>query len=192
MPADPVYLFVGLGNPGAEYEMTRHNLGHLVVKAFGKKMGWPFKLDRRFNALVAKGMKGRASIHLLLPMTYMNLSGTAVRCYLDFYKWPAQIITVVTDDIALPFGKMRLRAAGSSGGHNGLKSIENHLGKSDYARLRMGIGHPGEKELVSYVLEPFDLQEIKELESFIDRGIVALESLIQVGLPETISKIQQI
>ncbi|MBA2367487.1 MAG: aminoacyl-tRNA hydrolase [Candidatus Protochlamydia sp.] len=174
-PKQQFYLLAGLGNPGSEYEMTRHNLGYLVVQAFARRMGWHFKNDRRFNALVAKGIIGEASVHLMQPLTYMNLSGIAIKRYLDFYKWPNSYLTVVTDDVALPFGKLRFRAMGSSGGHNGLKSVEAYLGTSHYSRLRMGVGHPGEKELAGYVLESFSPDELTGLETFIGHGIEILE-----------------
>ncbi len=154
-------------------------MGYLVIKAFALGMGWHFKEDRRFNALVAKGVIGEASIHLLLPLTYMNLSGTAVRRYLDFFKLPASCLVVVTDDIALSFGKLRLKTMGSAGGHNGLKSVETHLGSSHYVRLRMGIGHPGEKELAGYVLDSFSPEELKILATFVDRGVEVLLRLLK-------------
>ena len=146
-------LIVGLGNPGPQYEMTRHNLGYLVVQAFARQLGWSLKEDRRFNAKVAKGVAGDHALHLLLPLTYMNLSGNALRRYLDYFKIALGHFIIITDDIALPFSQMRLRSMGSAGGHNGLKSIEACLGTSHYKRLRMGIGHPGEKMLANYVLE---------------------------------------
>lgn len=172
-------LFVGLGNPGLQYEKTRHNMGYLLIQAFANRLGWILKEDRRFNAQVAKGISENKTIHFVLPLTYMNLSGEAVRRYVDYLKLPIHSVVVVTDDIALPFGQLRLRAMGSAGGHNGLRSIETCLGTSHYKRLRMGIGHPGEKMLVSYVLEAFSHAEQQELPIFIDRGVEVLQRLLR-------------
>lgn len=173
------FLFVGLGNPGPQYEMTRHNMGYLVIRAFAHRLGWSLREDRRFNVQVVKGVLDNHTIHLLLPLTYMNLSGNAVRQYVDYFKIPLHHLVVVTDDIALPFGQLRLRNMGSAGGHNGLKSIEASLGTSHYKRLRMGIGHPGEAMLANYVLEAFSHQERQELKTFIDRGVEVLERLLK-------------
>ena len=172
-------LFVGLGNPGPEYEMTRHNLGFLVVKALASRLGWHFREEKRFMAFVAKGTVGGVTLHLLLPTTYMNLSGTAVRAYMDFHKLSVDQVTVVVDDSALPFGQLRLKQQGSSGGHNGLKSIEVHLGTADYMRLRMGIGTPQEKMLIDHVLDPFGREELQQLVNFIDRGVEVLALLVK-------------
>lgn len=172
------YVFIGLGNPGRQYEMTRHNMGYLVVEAFARSLGWIFKEDRRFNARVVKGASGNKTVHLVLPLTYMNLSGTAVRRYVDYYKIPLNHLVVVVDDIALSFGQLRLRAMGSAGGHNGLKSIEACLGTNHYMRLRMGIGHPGEKVLADYVLDPFSSADKEELPAFIDKGVGIMQRLL--------------
>lgn len=166
----PQIVFVGLGNPGLRYEMTRHNMGFLVVKALARHLGWELKEEKRFNSLIVKGMCEGVTIHLILPLTFMNLSGTALRRYLDFYKLPFGSVVVVTDDIALAFGQMRLKTMGSAGGHNGLKSVEEYLGTAQYIRLRMGIGHPGVMNLAEYVLEPFSQEEIIDLPVVVDRG----------------------
>lgn len=154
MPSSAGWIFVGLGNPGPLYEMTRHNMGFLVVRAFAQRQGWIFKEDKRFKALIVRGFIDGILVHLLLPTTYMNLSGMAVRRYLDFFKLAHDRLVVVTDDIALSFGRLRVKTMGSAGGHNGLKSVEAYLGTSRYIRLKMGIGHPGEKVLSDYVLDP--------------------------------------
>lgn len=176
------FLFVGLGNPGPQYEITRHNMGVLVIREFARRLGWSLKVDRRFNAEVVKGVSENHTLHLIFPLTYMNLSGMSVRSYADYFKIPFDHIVVIVDDIALPFGQIRLRELGSAGGHNGLKSIEQMLGTSHYIRLRMGIGHPkdvGEKMLVDYVLEPFTQVEQKELPAFIERGVEVLQRLLK-------------
>lgn len=132
-------LIVGLGNPGSRYTGTRHNVGFEVVDLLAKGVGTsPFR--RRFQAELAEFADRDGSVLLVKPETFMNLSGVSVRQVLDFYKLPATDLLVVCDDIALPLGKLRVRAKGSHGGHNGLRNIQDHLGSAEYARLRVGVG----------------------------------------------------
>lgn len=160
-----------------------------MVKSFASKRGWSFKEEGRFSGFVAKGVVGDATVHLVLPTTYMNLSGMAVKAYLDFYKLSAENLVVISDDVALPFGQMRLRGMGSAGGHNGLKSVEAHLGTANYVRLKMGVGSPqGMQELADYVLAPFNAEEVAALAAFIDRGSQAMESL----LTDTVSQVMNV
>jgi peptidyl-tRNA hydrolase, PTH1 family len=174
-------VIIGLGNPGESYRNTRHNMGFLVVEAFAHSVNRVMKEDKQFQALVGKEtIKGRI-VHFLLPLTYMNLSGVAVRRYLDYFKLPIDQVIVVTDDIALTYGQLRLKTMGSAGGHNGLKSIETHLGTTQYMRLRMGIGHPGQKILTDYVLDVFSPTEQETLPEFIDRGVKVLQRLLVEG-----------
>lgn len=186
------FLFVGLGNPGPQYEMTRHNMGYLVVQEFAHRLGWSFKEDKRFNSRVAKGICENKTVHLVLPLTYMNLSGNAVWRYVDYFKIPIHCIVVVTDDIALAFGQLRLRAMGSAGGHNGLLSIETSLRTSHYKRLRMGISHPGEKMLANYVLETFSHTEQQELQKFIDRGVEVLQRLLKESFSHVMTSVNTV
>lgn len=183
-------LIVGLGNPGKKYEGTRHNIGNFVVQWLAHKMGWTWKEDKRFQALVAKGQvevspEENVQLHLLLPMTYMNESGRALRLYMDYYRLTNEQVLVVTDDIALPFGTLRLRLKGSSGGHNGLKSIANHLKTEEYLRLRLGVGAPPgdwtrrEDLLEDYVLSSFSRREQEKLDVFVESAVVALERLMR-------------
>lgn len=172
--------------------MTRHNMGYLVVQFFAHQLGWSLKEDRRFNAKVAKGLFANHTVHLLLPMTYMNLSGNSFRRYIDYFKIPVSSTVIITDDIALPFGQLRLRSMGSAGGHNGLKSIETCLGNSLYKRLRMGIGHPGEKMLANYVLETFNRQEEQELPTFIDRGVEVLKRLLKDNFTQVMNSVNTV
>ncbi len=176
--ADRHKVFVGLGNVGSKYEMTRHNMGFLVVKALASSLGWSFKEEARFSSFVAKGDSDNTRLHLLLPTTYMNLSGIAVSQYLDFYKLSAKDLVVVSDDIAIPFGEMRLRLMGSPGGHNGLKSIQQYLRTSHYTRLRMGIGDREKGSLADHVLGTFSQHEKAVLDSFIDKGAFILRQLL--------------
>lgn len=175
-----ISLVIGLGNPGKKYEFTRHNLGWLVVQEVASMHGLNFREESAFNAKVATGQVFGRKIHLLLPTTYMNESGRALRRYLDFYKLEPESLLVVSDDIAIPFGEMRFRLAGSSGGHNGLKSIEAHLGNTSYARLRMGVGaNFKDKTLADHVLEVFSEEELKLLAAFVQKGATFISDKVQ-------------
>lgn len=167
-------------------------MGFLVIQALADKWGWALRQDRRFNALAVKGTVDSRTVHLLLPLTYMNLSGTSVRLYLDYYKVPHSHVVVVTDDIALKYGELRLRVTGSAGGHNGLKSIQAHLGTSQYMRLRMGVGDPGQQELAEYVLDPFTTEEQKTLTSFIDRGVEVLQRLLTESAAQVMNAVNTV
>lgn len=179
LPSNKTYVIVGLGNPGKKYELTRHNLGCLVVQELAAKHGWDFK-ETEFNTKLAKGKILGHKIHLLLPTTYMNESGHAVKRYLSFIKLPEENLVVVSDDVALAFGDMRFRKEGSSGGHNGLKNIEELLGTRAFARLRLGVGSDRKENqtLADYVLENFSSDELKLLGCFVQKGAAALEELI--------------
>lgn len=168
-------LIVGLGNPGKKYEMTRHNLGFMIVKAFAEKHGWAFKKERFLKGEVALGREDEAQIIMLLPDTYMNLSGQAVRKTVDFFKVALSDLIVVCDDIALDFGVIRYRDKGSSGGHKGLKDIEVQLGTQEYSRLRAGIGDRECGLLEDYVLSPFIEEEKIRLPEVIKEGVGFLE-----------------
>lgn len=183
-------VYVGLGNPGKHYEKTRHNLGFLVVEAFAASQGLSFKHETRFHAWVAKGKIENCDLHLILPSTYMNESGVAVRQYLDFYKIGIEHILVVCDDTALPFNTMRLRKTGRPGGHNGLKSIEAHLGTDHYARLRMGIGTNCTAQILrEYVLEKFSSEELAVLKDFVHQGAMVLKSLMNESITKVMNSI---
>lgn len=149
----PVKLIVGLGNPGKEYEATRHNAGFWWVDELARAHGSSFRADAKFHGLIAKVTLHGHEVHLLKPQTFMNVSGRAVGAVAQFYKLePAQIL-VVHDELDLPPGSVKLKLGGGHGGHNGLKDIITHLGTRDFWRLRIGIGHPGERtEVVDYVL----------------------------------------
>jgi PTH1 family peptidyl-tRNA hydrolase len=177
-------VFVGLGNPGKKYEMTRHNMGFLVIESFAHLHGIPLKEDTKLRAKVGKGIVGGWTVHLVMPLTYMNVSGEAVRKYINYYKLTTEQVVVVTDDVAIPFGELRLREQGSPGGHNGLKSVQQHLGSNRYTRLRVGIGrqlHPSQ-ELSDFVLDPFSKNEVEQLPALMNRGVKALELLMTESL----------
>jgi PTH1 family peptidyl-tRNA hydrolase len=147
-------VVVGLGNPGSRYSGTRHNLGFDVIDllAHGTRVG---RFQSRFAAQVAELATEAQKILLVKPASFMNLSGRAVRQMLDFYQLPVEDLLVVCDDIHLPLGKLRVRARGTHGGHNGLRDIQNQLGTTDYARLRIGVDSPDEGGQVDYVLGRF-------------------------------------
>lgn len=177
-------VFVGLGNPGKKYEMTHHNMGFLVIESFAHLHGIPLKEDTKLRAKVGKGIVGGWTVHLVMPLTYMNVSGEAVRKYINYYKLTTEQVVVVTDDVAIPFGELRLREQGSAGGHNGLKSVQQHLGSNRYTRLRVGIGrqlHPSQ-ELSDFVLDPFSKNEVEQLPALMNRGVKALELLMTESL----------
>jgi PTH1 family peptidyl-tRNA hydrolase len=163
-------LFVGLGNPGSKYELTRHNMGYLIVQGVAECQHWRLKETKQFHGMSVKGQIDNAIVHLLLPSTYMNLSGQAVRAYLDYFKIPYDQMIVICDDTALEFGEMRLKAKGSAGGHNGLKSIEAHVGTREYVRLRVGIGRHPTQGLADYVLDRFTQEELQCLPDVIKQG----------------------
>lgn len=147
-------LVVGLGNPGSRYVGTRHNVGFAVIDllAEGPDAG---RFHERFEAHVAEVQEGPHKVLLVKPQTFMNLSGRCVRRIVDFYQLPLEELLVVCDDINLPLGKVRARARGSHGGHKGLVDIQNHLGTTEYSRLRVGVGAPPEKDAVDHVLSRF-------------------------------------
>lgn len=173
------FVYVGLGNPGKEYEKTRHNIGNLVLRSFAHNQGFVFKADARFKAEIAKGEISGVKIHCLFPTTYMNESGVAVRKYIDFFKINSNRVVVISDDVDLPFGQMRLKTSGGAGTHNGLKSIEKYLATQCYPRLRMGIGLGyKDQDLADHVLSRFSAEEAATLDSFIKQGASVLARLI--------------
>ena len=145
---------MGLGNPGPQYEATRHNVGAWWLQDVAEQEGVELKPEKKFKGLAGKFISVSKACHLLLPTTYMNESGQSVQPTAQFYKIPSQNILVAHDDLDLPVGTVRLKQGGGHGGHNGLRDIIKRLGTPDFARLRIGIGHPGDKRLVhDYVLK---------------------------------------
>ena len=176
------WLVVGLGNPGREYERTRHNVGFRAVELLAKQAG--VKIDRaKFRGLTGTAALAGQKLLLLKPETYMNLSGEAVQLAAMFYKLPIDRILVLSDDISLPVGKIRVRAEGSAGGHNGLKSVISQLGSQDFPRIRIGVGakpHP-DYDLADWVLSGFSAEEEKALAPAVEHAAAAALELIQNG-----------
>lgn len=183
-------VFIGLGNPGKVYANTRHNLGFLAIEELAMSLDCTFKEVKQFNAKIAKGTLNGKTIHLIQPLTYMNLSGWTIRSYLDYYKLSINQLVVTCDDISLDFGIIRLRSKGSAGGHNGLKSIIAHLGTDDFVRLRMGIGDYRDKEALSdYVLSNFTADELAELSGFVKRGAAVLKELTTDPITQVMNRV---
>jgi PTH1 family peptidyl-tRNA hydrolase len=181
------YLIAGLGNVGADYELTRHNIGFLVLDRFADKSGASFAPGRHAFKTEVK-YKGR-TFHLIKPTTYMNLSGKAIAYWLQELKIPVENLLVIVDDIAIPFGKLRMRAKGSSAGHNGLGHIEATLGNSQYPRLRFGIGDDFPKGgQVDYVLSRFSQQEFDQLPELMDKSIEMILAFGTIGIGQTMSQ----
>lgn len=183
------WLVVGLGNPGREYERTRHNVGYRTAELLAKEAG--VKLDRvKFRGLTRTCTLAGQKVLLLKPETYMNLSGEAVQLAAMFYKLPIDHIVVVSDDISLPVGKIRVRAEGSAGGHNGLKSVISRLGSQDFPRVRIGVGakpHP-DYDLADWVLSSFSAEEEKALAPALEHAAAAVLELIQNGPAKAAAK----
>ena len=163
-------LVVGLGNPGPDYSETRHNAGFWFCERLASRLGVSLSRESRFHGLA--GFARGDNVWLLLPQTYMNRSGQSVGALARFHKIPAAEILVVHDELDIPPGQLRLKFGGGLGGHNGLKDISAHLGTQDYWRLRIGIGHPGDRnEVINYVLKPPRKEEAAEIETAIDRAL---------------------
>jgi len=181
------YLITGLGNIGAEYARTRHNIGFDILDAMAEEKGLTFE-DKRYGAVTTYKFKGRQFI-LLKPNTYVNLSGRAVNYWLQKEKIPLHNLLIVVDDLALPFGTLRLKPKGGDAGHNGLKSIQGILGTTNYARLRFGIGNNFNRgQQVDYVLGTWDNEEKAVLPEKIDRAIQMIKSFGTIGTAQTMNQ----
>ena len=183
------WLLVGLGNPGTQYENTRHNVGFLVADELAERQNAPIqrlKFKALTNLLTISGEK----VLVMKPVTYMNLSGEAVRPAADFYKIPPDHVLVISDDTALAVGRLRIRKGGSAGGHNGLKSIIQHLGTDQFPRLRVGVGekpHP-DYDMADWVLGKFQGEDRKAIDAAVKRAADAVECLIGEGPDRAMNK----
>ena len=183
MLSDDLKLLVGLGNPGSEYNKTRHNVGFMVLEEMARQNNCIFRDSKKLYGKTCEIRSGLIKTRLLMPKTYMNESGKSVRSAKDWFNFENNQLIVLVDDIDLPLGKIRVRSQGSSGGHNGLKSIINHLGTNEFKRLRIGIGSPSEIQqerkfkTVSHVLGRFSKEEFVILNFIIQEIIICIESI---------------
>lgn len=183
------WLLVCLGNPGKQYENTRHNIGFLTADEIERRSG--VKINKlRYRALTGEVKLGGERVLVMKPQTYMNLSGEAVKLAGAFYKIPPERVIVISDDVSLPLGKLRIRANGSAGGHNGLKNIIQHLGTDAFPRIKVGVGAPAhpEHEMVDWVIGNFTPAEKKVVSEAVGRAADAVECLIEKGVSEAQNK----
>lgn len=184
-----VFLIVGLGNPGAEYAKTRHNAGFLLGERLAAQWQAGWTNERRFNARIAKSERSEKRALLCQPLTFMNLSGETVGALIKFYQLPLKQLLVAVDDADLPLGEVRLKPKGSSGGHHGLESIEQHLGTREFARLRIGIGRAdGGREITNFVLGKFDPAESAVLEKVLERAAHQVETWLAAGIEKAMNQ----
>jgi peptidyl-tRNA hydrolase, PTH1 family len=185
-----IRLLVGLGNPGPEYDATRHNAGFWWVDEVARKLGATLLPDRSYHGLVARVNRSDGPVWLLQPQTYMNLSGKSVAALARFFKIAPEEVLVVHDELDLMPGQMKLKLGGSHAGHNGLKDIHAQLGSPDYWRLRLGIGHPGVKaEVINYVLRKPPLAERELIDKAIDRSLESLDLVLAGDMEKAMMKI---
>ncbi len=182
-------MFAGLGNPGAEYAATRHNVGFMLADALAARWdaaGWRTKQD----ALVAEARLGAEKILLVKPLTYMNESGRAIGPLLSWYKLAPEDLIVAHDDMDLPVGMIRLRKKGSAGGHNGMKSILYHVQDENFPRVRIGVGHPvhGRDQVIRHVLSPFSAEDAQKIREAIEYLLPAVECIIAEGIDLAMNK----
>lgn len=179
------WLLVCLGNPGKEYENTRHNIGFMAAGEIERREN--IRINKlRYRALTGEVRLGGARVLVLKPQTYMNLSGEAVKLAGGFYKIPPDHVLVISDDVSLPLGKLRIRAGGSAGGHNGLKNIIAHLGTDQFPRIKVGVGAPAhpEHEMIDWVIGSFSPAEKKVVAEAVGRAVDAAACVIEKGVQE--------
>ena len=183
-------LIVGLGNPGAKYEQTRHNIGFLAIDSLARTWQINLSENRKFQGIAGEGIAVKGlKVLLLKPTTFMNLSGQSIRAVVDWYKLKPEEVLVVYDEMDLPLGKLRLRQSGSAGGHNGMKSAIAHLNSQNFPRLRIGIGREksDEGEVISHVLGRFSQAETKVMDEVLRLVTDAIELSLKQGIPKAMS-----
>ncbi|MBO6164662.1 MAG: aminoacyl-tRNA hydrolase [Lachnospiraceae bacterium] len=181
-------MIVGLGNPGDKYAGSRHNMGFRVIDILAERHGIRVNTGKQ-RGLMGSGVIGGQKVLLVKPLTYMNNSGECVRPAADYYKLAPEDILVIYDDIALPVGQLRLRKAGSAGGHNGMKSLIAHLGSQDFPRVRVGVGaKPSQMDLADYVLGHFPADELKTVRESLESAADAVESILADGVDIAMNK----
>jgi len=182
-----MFLIVGLGNPGKEYEHTRHNVGFDIIDVISEK----YNIDlnkKKFKGMYGDGTIANEKVILLKPLTYMNLSGESVKEVTDFYKIPKENVIVIYDDISLEVGRMRIREKGSAGGHNGIKNIIAHFNSDVFPRIKVGVGQPVQRDLVSHVLGKFSKDDREILSKVFEAASDATENIIEKGTAEAMNK----
>ena len=186
--ADALRLVVGLGNPGTKYEGTRHNIGFMALERMASREGFSFRQQSKLHGLAAEHGIGQSRLRLLMPQTYMNDSGRSIRAALDWFGFTPEQLLVLVDDMDIPLGRLRLRAQGSAGGHNGLRSTIQHLGTQAFPRLRIGIGAPADNpaerrvRTVSHVLGSFSRAEQSEVDAVLDGVLEAIQRIQRQNL----------
>lgn len=176
----PYQLIIGLGNPGRQYEQTRHNIGFMLLDRMADDAGASFESAPKWQSHIVKTTAGN---YLMKPQTFMNLSGRAIQQMMAFFKWSPEDILVIYDDAALPLGTLRFREKGSAGGHNGIKSIIEHLGTQEFPRLKIGIGGSDPGNMVGHVLGKFSLEEKESLDEILKKATAAVTMASQEGIP---------
>lgn len=171
-------LIIGLGNPGKEYENTRHNIGFMILDNYLKKGTW----QKKYNALYTTEIINNEKVIFIKPETYMNLSGNSVIEFVNFYKIESKDILVIHDDLDLPFGKIRIKVNSSAGGHNGIKSIIERLGNNNFARLKIGISHNTNGDTKDYVLGKFNKEQLEELDKLYPLTNKVIDSFIKYDI----------
>ena len=185
-----LYLIVGLGNPGAKYARTRHNIGFQLVERLAEQWQASWTAEKKFQASVARVARNGRTVLLSRPQTFMNASGEAVGAMATYYRLPLARVLVAVDDADLPLGEIRLRIRGSSGGHHGLESIEQHVATREFARLRLGIGRAadGKREITDYVLTPFTTAETALVDQVLTVATEQIECWLNAGIEKAMSQ----
>lgn len=183
-------VIVGLGNPGPKYALTKHNVGFWVIDGLSQRLNIPVQKEK-FQSVIGEGRVGQEKVLLCKPLTYMNLSGEAVRAIVSYYSelTPEQDIIIVYDDMDFLPGQLRLRVTGSAGGHNGMKSVIQHLGTESFPRIRVGIGRPPQsKTVVDHVLSPFARDDVTLVQDAVQRAVEAIEYAVTNGFPMAMNR----
>lgn len=179
---DNLFIIAGLGNPGKEYEKTRHNIGFSTIDKISEKLS--INMNKiKFKGLCGEGRVGQNRLILLKPQTFMNNSGESIRMCLDFYKVPSEKLLIIVDDIDIEFGQLKIKKSGSAGTHNGLKSIISHISTKDFPRIKVGIGYKiDEEDLADFVLSRFTPKEVSHIEKAIEAAADAAIYIIENGI----------
>lgn len=191
--SNTIQLIVGLGNPGPEYAETRHNAGAWLVNLLSEQQRSCLRPESKFFGLCAKGQLDEIECRLLIPTTFMNRSGQAVKALANFYRIPPDAILVVHDELDLPVGTARFKQGGGDGGHNGLKDISAQLGTKDYWRLRLGVGHPGHRDhVIDYVLNKPSRADYQQIMNAIENALLVLPQFVKGDMQQAIQKLHTI